>query len=486
MTLPLRHSRGMTVLLALLLTSGCATVRKDLDAADGAATIGTSASPSQAWNPPPAALPAADLSRARDLRLPADLQPGMPLSLGQILDLALSNNPSTRIAWLRARADEAQLGSRRAAWLPEIDLNGSLVRSRTPAQNGRAASTQTTFGPSIALNQLLFDFGGRAAQVEQARATLISANLLHNQSIQDVILRAETAYYSVLDGKALLAAQTATIKERETFLDAAEARHRAGVATIADVLQARTALSQATLTRETIEGDLRIAEGQLSTTMGLSPTLRFDVGSLPMEIPAHTITAAVEELIRNAVADRPDLNAARADVLAADARVREVRSQGLPSINLSSSLGRTSSGLSANGSAGYSAGVFFRWPIFTGFRNRYDIRQAQFEAESERENARRIEQGVGLDVWSSYYGLQTASQRLTTVRDLLKSAQESADVASGRYRAGVGNVIDQLTAESALESARAEEVRARTDWFLSIARLAHDTGTLTPETPEGK
>jgi Outer membrane protein len=239
MTLPLRHSRGMTVLLALLLTSGCATVRKDLDAADGAATIGTSASPSQAWNPPPAALPAADLSRARDLRLPADLQPGMPLSLGQILDLALSNNPSTRIAWLRARADEAQFGSRRAAWLPEIDLNGSLVRSRTPAQNGRAASTQTTFGPSIALNQLLFDFGGRAAQVEQARATLISANLLHNQSIQDVILRAETAYYSVLDGKALLAAQTATIKERETFLDAAEARHRAGVATIADVLQAR-------------------------------------------------------------------------------------------------------------------------------------------------------------------------------------------------------------------------------------------------------
>ena len=36
------------------------------------------------------------------------------------------------------------------------------------------------------------------------------------------------------------------------------------------------------------------------------------------------------------------------------------------------------------------------------------------------------------------------------------------------------------SAESALESARAQEVQARTDWFLSVAQLAHDTGSLEP------
>jgi outer membrane protein TolC len=70
-------------------------------------------------------------------------------------------------------------------------------------------------------------------------------------------------------------------------------------------------------------------------------------------------------------------------------------------------------------------------------------------------------------------------QRLTTSRDLLRDAQESVNVAMGRYRSGIGSILDLLTAEAALENARAEEVQARTDWFQSVAQLAHDTGSLT-------
>jgi outer membrane protein TolC len=126
----------------------------------------------------------------------------------------------------------------------------------------------------------------------------------------------------------------------------------------------------------------------------------------------------------------------------------------------------------------YSAGLAVRWPVFTGFRNTYDVRQAQAQAGVARESVRNTEQQVMLQVWTSYYALQTATQRLTTSRDLLTSAQQSADVAQNRYRAGVGSILDVLTAEAALENARAQEVQARADWFLSVAQLAHDSGTL--------
>jgi outer membrane protein TolC len=119
-----------------------------------------------------------------------------------------------------------------------------------------------------------------------------------------------------------------------------------------------------------------------------------------------------------------------------------------------------------------------RWPVFTGFRNVYDVRAAEIQAEAAREDVRDLEQQVDLQVWTSYYSLQTAEQRLTTVRDLLTSAQQSVEAARSRYRAGVGSILDLLTAQSALESARAQEVQARTDWFLSVAQLAHDTGSL--------
>jgi outer membrane protein TolC len=404
--------------------------------------------------------------------VPAD--PNATLTLPAILDLALANNPATRTAWLEARAAAANLGSRQSEYLPEVDVVASAGRSRTAS-----AAAQTSIGVSAVLSYLIFDFGGREARVEQARQTLIAADYLHNQAIQDVIFDAQQAYYAVLDAKALLAAQDATLKERETGLDAGQARHKAGVATIADVLQARTALSQARLTRETIAGNLRVFEGSLATAMGLPASTPLNVGDLPADVAAKAVTEKVEDLIARAAAARPDLAAARAQAERARNRVAEVRAQSLPSITLSSSLGRTQSGSSlSHGVSPYAATVGLRWPLFTGFRNTFDVRAAQAEADRAAEEARGVEQRVGLQVWTSYFDVQTAALRLATARDLLASAQESSDVAAGRYRAGVGSILDLLTAEAALENARAQEVQARTDWFLSMARLAHDTGTL--------
>jgi TolC family type I secretion outer membrane protein len=434
-------------------------------------SVGTSDSPAKEWTPPANTLQPAQTTVA----LPAGVTPGATLALPQIVDIALSNNPQTRIAWLNARAAEAGIGVAQSNYYPEVDANAGISRSHVASGGG--SSTTTTFGPSLTLNYLLFDFGGRAAEVEAARQTLIAADFLHNQAIQDVILRVQQAYYGYLDAKALLAAQDATIKERKTSLDSAEARHSSGVATIADVLQARTALSQAQLTRETFAGSVRTFEGQIATAMGLAPTTHFEFGELPVEVPSTAVTNAVESLIAQAVQQRPDLAATRAEAESAQQRVTEIRSSYLPSLTATSSLGETWFGTNTHVTP-YSAGLAVRWPVFTGFRNVYDVRQAQTEADIARESIRNTEQQVMLQVWTSYYSLQTATQRLATSRDLLASAQQSADVAQNRYRAGVGSILDVLTAEAALENARAQEVQSRADWFLSVAQLAHDTGTL--------
>ena len=426
------------------------------------------------WTPPAAAAAPARAAESSGPTLNG-VTPGSNLSLAQVIDIALSNNPQTRTTWLQARAAEAALGSSESAYLPEIDVSATAGRARTSAQ-----PAANLFEPSVALNYLLFDFGGREAQVAQARQTLIAADYLHNQAIQDVILRAEQTYYSYLDAKALLAAQEATLNERRTSLDAADSRHNAGVATIADVLQARTASSQAELNRELIEGQLRTIEGQLATVMGLPATTHFDFGELPLDVPAQRVTTQVEELITRAAVNRPDLMASRATAERAHARIQEVRAQGLPSISINSTAGRTFFTGGGNYTP-YSAVVGVRFPLFTGFRNTFDIRQAQIEADLATEDVRSLEQQIGLQVWTSYYALQTSTRRLTTSRDLLNSAQQSADVARDRYKSGVGSILDVLTAESALESARAQEVQARADWFLAVAQLAHDTGTLSQE-----
>jgi outer membrane protein len=458
--------------VTILFAVSCASIRDLGNVADPTTHgVGTPATPTAAWIPPANTVPP-PVASPNDLALPPA---GASLELAQIVDLALSNNPLTRTTWLQARESEANLGSVRSAYLTSGELDASLTRARTTT----APAVTTLDVPVLSLNYLLFDFGGRNAATEAARQTLIAADYTHNQAIQDVILGVEQAYYDYLDAKSLLTAQAATIKERQTSLDSADARHRAGVATIADVLQARTALSQAQLTYETIEGNLHRLQGAIATQMGLPAATPLAVGELPQDVPAQQVSDAVESLIARAVAGRPDLAAARAAVESARAHVQVVRAQGLPSVGIGAGGGPAFTNGLSHGVTLYSAGITLRVPLFTGFRNSYDTRAAVIETQLAAENARGLEQQVDLQVWTSYYALQTAMQRVKTSRDLLHDASESVDVAQGRYRAGIGSILDLLTAETALENARAEEVQARTDWFLSIAQLAHDTGTLT-------
>ncbi|MHB8839182.1 MAG: TolC family protein, partial [Gemmatimonadaceae bacterium] len=96
-------------------------------------------------------------------------------------------------------------------------------------------------------------------------------------------------------------------------------------------------------------------------------------------------------------------------------------------------------------------------------------------------------------VWTSYWMLQTATQRVATARDLLTSATRSEEVARGRYAEGVGSILDLLTAQSALADARAQAIQSRWTWYAALAQLARDAGvlgtrgepnlTLTPGSP---
>ena len=150
-----------------------------------------------------------------------------------------------------------------------------------------------------------------------------------------------------------------------------------------------------------------------------------------------------------------------------------------PSINGTANWGNTYYGTTALYKDNYSGALLFSVPLFTGFSQRHNVEQARADQETAQARLNGLEQQVVLEVWTSYYNLKTAEQRVRTSKDLLKSATESHQVALGRYKAGVGSVLDLLSAQSALAIARAQRVLANADWYVSLAALARDTGTLT-------
>ena len=441
---------------------------------------GTSPAPNVPWSPPAGAVHPEPLVTPQMINaVPPDLRERIQqLTLTDVVDLALRNNPATRFSWSQARAAANLLGSARGEYFPTVDGSADFSRIKSPSTNARAAGIRSEYGPSVSLNYLLLDFGGRAGSVERARQNVFAANFSHNATIQNTVLEAQVAYFTYMATNALVAAEKSAVEQAQTSLNAAQGRNRVGLATIADVLQARTALSQEQLNLLATQGGLQAARGGLAASLGLPANLPFDLEPLTGPVEVRVMADSVDSIINAALQNRPDLAAARAQAEAAYSQVRIARSNIFPSLNLSGNGARTYTSPSTFAGPSYSVTLGLQIPIFNGFSRQYDLAAAQAQAEAVAAAAEQVRQNVVTQVFLSYYALQTAQRRAVTADDLLASAQQSVDVAAGRYREGVGDILDLLAAQTALANARAQRVQSRWQWYTSLAQLAHDAGVL--------
>jgi outer membrane protein len=78
----------------------------------------------------------------------------------------------------------------------------------------------------------------------------------------------------------------------------------------------------------------------------------------------------------------------------------------------------------------------------------------------------------------AYYQLQSATEMVHTSDDLFESASAALEATRARYNAGLGSIIDLLTAQFSLATARTQRARARAGWAYQLAALAYEAGAL--------
>jgi outer membrane protein TolC len=193
-----------------------------------------------------------------------------------------------------------------------------------------------------------------------------------------------------------------------------------------------------------------------------------------------SVTASVDSLINIAVRDRPDLASGRAAARQSAAQVRVARSALFPSLSFTAAAGRVYANVPTLEGSTYGLNFGFAVPIFSGHSRQYDVAAATENAAAAAAKADQLRIQAIAQVFSAYYELQTAAQRVSTAAELLASATRSEEVARGRYAEGVGTILDLLAAQNALADARAQDVSVRWTWRAALAQLAHDVGVLGP------
>ncbi len=311
-----------------------------------------------------------------DRDLPPSTPPEMPsadvlarrnaLTLTDVIDIALHNNPTTRISWSNARAAAARLGAARGDYLPTAQVDLRANKQQTSGVGGTGVVQQQTQSVTGSFTWLLLDLN-RGPSISAARNALQAADWTHNAAVQDVVLQVGQAYYTYAAFRALLAAQQATKAEADTNLMAAEGRRRVGLATIAEVLQARTAAAQALLDLQRTEGDVAATRGALAVSTGLPPNADFDVDSLAGTGPSGASVDSVEVPSALARDNRPDLAAAAATWRQTTADARAAYAKRLPSITAQGNMARTFVPTESGPRRSYLVGVGLNIPIFNGF-----------------------------------------------------------------------------------------------------------------------
>ena len=393
------------------------------------------------------------------------------LNLLEVVNLALCNNPQTREAWANSRAQAAQVGVSKAGYLPGAAVSASAARNLT---GSNAGEDQRSI--SLGISYLLYDFGSRSANLENARQLLVAASATQDSRVQSVFLAAVQAFYQVQATIGALDAALESERAAKESFAAAEARYNAGSATPADKLQAQTAYSQATLNRITAEGSVKNAQGTLANIIGLDANRNVPLATANTTAMPDNFEGDINSLIEEARRRRPDLQASAAQVKAAEASADAARAAGRPSISLTASANQNSiSGINQNNSV---FGVNLSVPLFSGYATTYRVRAAEAQADARNAQLEQLRLQVALDVWTSYQNLTTATQSLRSSADLLNSAEQSERVVLGRYKAGVGSMLDVLNAQSALASARQQRIQSTFNWNTSRAALAQAMGSL--------
>jgi len=426
----------------------------------------------------------------------ADLSETMPLS--RLLDMALYNNPSTRVSWHAARASAYAYRASLSTYYPTLLYSGSLnaqtnkgssfASSGTGIVSSPTATTTTAAAKSIAstnlsnnltLNYLLLDFGGRDANAELALQILYASNWQHDFVMQQVMLSVLTAYTSYLGNKGLVAAYSENLKDAEVALKAAKAMRAAGLATLNDILLAQSTLEQTRTSLYQAQGAEKISFGEILIAVGLPPDAKISVDDLPQKLPVVEISGDLSSLLEVAKQRRPDLGVAIAAIKQQEAQLAVSYSNSMPLLTANGDWSQIQF-ISPKKPPGYNETAFFElsFPIFQGFYYMNQQRQLRAQIQEALANLDVQVAAVSTQVVTNYYTFTSALAALPSSEAAVEYSQRAFRGFVVQYKTGTASILDVLNALTALSNARSQQVLTRTQWAASLANLAFAVGAL--------
>ncbi|HAR49164.1 MAG TPA: TolC family protein [Smithella sp.] len=392
-------------------------------------------------------------------------------NLDQCISIALEKHPSLRASAGAIKANESKVGQAKANYYPQINLSTSYQRIGPTSPPGSNLDSYDKYSTDVNVGMTLFDFGKTSTQVKIQNLNVNVSRADYDDVMTMVVLNVKNAYYNLLQNQRNLVVAIDTMQQFQQHLDQANAFFRIGAKPKFDVTKAEVDFGNARLNVLKAENAVRASRITLKDVMGIPGNTDFDIVD---NLTFQKSNLQLNDVLNKAYSARPDLRSVIAKREATEKSIDLAQKGYYPT--LSGSAGYGYSGTDFPLGSGWNAGAALSFPIFTGLSTKYQVDEARANLEVLKANEDSIRQAIILDVKQSYLNLQDTAQQISMAEMTVLQAKENYDLASGRYRAGVGSPIEVADATITLNNVRANLNTALYNYKMAQAALEKSIG----------
>jgi outer membrane protein len=405
------------------------------------------------------------------------------LTLHAAVMTALKGNPQVQIATLSFAQSQEDKNIARSALLPQAGLEAfdramrlnlyAEFGSPFPGIREHAGPFQFFQGNAIFSMPLLDLTLWRRWQASHQG---ISANLAQESAVREqVILLVVSQYLAGMRAHAAVNSARSRMDLAQALYDQAQDLQQQGVGTGIDTLRANVELQNEKQRLLEAETQLKVALYGLVRLMNLDPHRAIELSDTPSfyETPEMDSNQALEQ----AYANRPELKALAARLEIAELTRRGASDSRFPTVNFSGTVGQQGLSLPA-AIPDYIYQVTVDVPLFTGGRIRAEIAKTDLEIKKVAQQQVDLKNQVALEVKTSQAQLESARREVEVANLGVKLATEEVEQSRDRFRAGVANNIEVVTAQDALARANDNQIAALYGYNQSRADLANAMGQM--------
>lgn len=398
------------------------------------------------------------------------IQKGDVLTLQQCIDTALKNHPAINAAAGAIRQSESKIGQARSGYFPQITFQSGYTRVG-PAATSMRSDPYNYYSNTLNLNQTLFDFGKTSTSVDIEKLSKQSAEADFQETTSSIILTVKETYYAFLKAKMSEAVALETVNQFQQHYEIARMFFETGKSSKIDVTSAEVNLSNAGIQLISAQNAMHIARVNLNKAMGVISTTEYNVQeAFHLEYADISFDAALAQAYEN----RPDILSTRLKKDALEKSINFNKKGYLPVISGNAAYGYAGDDTSIDKS--WNAGIALTFPFFTGLSTKYAVEEARANLDIAKADEESLRQTIYLEVQSAYLNRKEAFERIETGRIIVRQAEETLELARGRYATGVGSSIEITDAVVKLNNAKMTYISALSDFSVAQARLEKAIG----------